>query len=229
MPQVADSSTPPSGAAFEVRFSKQHWGLRSRPLHPRLSGRFRLRSLAPSNQLIQVIPVRPIGAEALFIEQALGATAQTDLVRVTLHPHWPAHLAMPAPAERHYCHSRQASRHHPNRPEPPVSLRFFASSRTFRNHSSRRCHNSQHRTDCSAGQTQNGRTGRFSFSSPLSSLFVPPNAPLGPVPTDIAVQTGRTLPLKNRALAFVGYGTKKRPCAEVKPGRPTNAMKSSWT
>src|ERR1700757_2805655 len=73
--------------------------LRCWPLSSRLRSRLRLVSVAPRDQLVQVIPVRPIGAKTLFVEQSLRATTQTDLVRVALHAHRPAHLAMPAATE----------------------------------------------------------------------------------------------------------------------------------
>jgi hypothetical protein len=137
--------------------------LRRRSLYTGWSGLFQIGNPARGNQLIQVIPVGPIRAESLFIEQPLGATAQTYLVRVALAPHRPTHPTMPAPAKRHQHHSSQARCHHPNWPEPPVFRRFFAPFRVFRHHSSQGSNNSQHRPDYGAGQTQEGRTFLFPF------------------------------------------------------------------
>jgi len=137
--------------------------LRRRSLDPRWRRLFRFRSLAPRNQPVQVIPVRPIRAEVLFIEQSLGAAPQADLVRIALASHRPAHPAMPAPPKRDHGHSRQASRHHPQRPQPPVFPRFFAPLRAFCHHSSQGTHDLQHRPDCSVGQTQRVVPGFFLF------------------------------------------------------------------
>ena len=134
--------------------------------------------LFPRNQFIQIIPVRPIRTEALFIEQPLGATTYADLVRVTLHPHRPAHLAMPAPTERHHDHSSQAGSHYANWPQPPGLPRFSALFRAFCHHSSKGTHKSQHRPDCSAGQTREV-VPYFAFCSPLSPI--PIRGTIGPL------------------------------------------------
>jgi hypothetical protein len=52
----------------------------------------------PGNQTIDVVSVRSIGPECLFIEKAFDAATGTDLVGVSLAADWPAHLVMPATA-----------------------------------------------------------------------------------------------------------------------------------
>lgn len=193
-----------------------HRILRRRSYEVGWSGLSRLRSLAPLNHLIQVIPVRPIRAEVLFIEQPLGATTQTDLIGIALASHRPAHPAMPASPERDQYHSRQASGHYPNRPQPLVFPRFFAVSRAFSHHSSQGTHKSQHRLDCPAEQTQ-GVVPHFSFYSPYSSP--PPKGPMAPCTNGHCGTSEKNITLGLRGLYSVRPGTKSSNAAHFRPAR----------
>jgi hypothetical protein len=77
---------------------------------------------------------------------------------------------------------------------------------------------SQHRTDCSAGQTQKGRTYYFSFSSPFSSCSTNYQRCNGPCTNGHCCTCRKTLTLGNQALVFVGPGTKSGQCARLQPG-----------
>jgi len=50
----------------------------------------------PGDQTIDVISVRSISPESLFIEKAFDTATGTDLVGIPLAADWPAHLVMPA-------------------------------------------------------------------------------------------------------------------------------------
>ena len=198
--------------------------LRRRSLDPRWRRLFRFRSLAPRNQPVQVIPVRPIRAEALFIEQSLGATSQADLVRIALASHRPAHPAMPAPPKRDHGHSRQASRHHPQRPQPPVFPRFFAPLRAFCHHSSQGTHDLQHRPDCSVGQTQRV-VPAFSFSSPFSPA--PTQRCNRPCTIGHCGTCQKNTTLRLQAPVFCSPGEPRTAMQRIITRRASNAMKSS--
>jgi len=56
----------------------------------------------PGNQAIEIVTVRPIGAENVLIEQTLDAAIEADLVGMVLGPHRPTHLPVPtAPQNDH--------------------------------------------------------------------------------------------------------------------------------
>jgi hypothetical protein len=53
------------------------------------------------DQSIEIVTIRSVRAECLFIKQALDATTQADLIRVILRANRPTHLAVPAAAKDH--------------------------------------------------------------------------------------------------------------------------------
>lgn len=55
-----------------------------------------------SHQAIQIVTIRPIRAESLFIKQAFDAAAEANLVGMVLEAHRPAHSAVPAAAENNH-------------------------------------------------------------------------------------------------------------------------------
>ena len=54
----------------------------------------------PSDQTIQIVAVRTKSPKFGFVEQTLDSASQANLVRVAHGTYWPAHLAMPATAEK---------------------------------------------------------------------------------------------------------------------------------
>lgn len=56
-------------------------------------------SLVTCNQTLQVVAIRAIAAEGIFIEEALDAAAKANLVGISLGSDRPAHPAMPAAAK----------------------------------------------------------------------------------------------------------------------------------
>jgi len=54
----------------------------------------------PGNQMIQIVAVGTVGTKGFLIKQALDATAEANLIGMLLEAHRPAHLAMPASAEK---------------------------------------------------------------------------------------------------------------------------------
>ena len=90
-----------------------------------LGGRkFRPSGAIPSNQLIEVVAIRAVGAERPFIEESLDSAVQADLIRVILRPHRPTHLAVPATAQYNDAHARQPSCQHAPEPQPTRLLLF---------------------------------------------------------------------------------------------------------
>src|ERR1700687_1476688 len=87
-----------------------------------MGGRFR--GPFPSGEFVQVIAERAIGGEGLLVEQALGAAAQANLVRISLPADRPAHLAVPAASERQHGRPGQAACHDSG-PPPAGFLEFF--------------------------------------------------------------------------------------------------------
>jgi hypothetical protein len=81
--------------------------------------------LFPSDEFVQVVAERTIGAESFLVEQTHGAAAQANLVRISLHANWPAHLAMPASAERHHGRCASQAACHDSGPPPAGFLEFF--------------------------------------------------------------------------------------------------------
>ena len=74
-------------------------------------GLFLTAILVPSNQLVEVITVRTVGAETVFVEETLDAAARTDLVGMALGPHRPTHPRVPAAAKDYDCSPCQPGRH----------------------------------------------------------------------------------------------------------------------
>lgn len=65
-----------------------------------------------SHQTIQIVTIRPIRAEPLFIKQAFDAAAQANLIGAVMETHRPAHPAMPAAAENHDASRTQSGSNH---------------------------------------------------------------------------------------------------------------------
>lgn len=76
----------------------------------------------PGNETVEVIAVRSIAPEILLIEQALDATAKTDLIGVSLSTNGPAHVLVPAAAQDRDGRSGKASGHNSERPQPTGSF-----------------------------------------------------------------------------------------------------------
>jgi hypothetical protein len=51
---------------------------------------------------VEVVAVRAIGPEELFVEETLDAAAGANLIRISLGSDRPAHLSVPATPERHH-------------------------------------------------------------------------------------------------------------------------------
>jgi len=67
-------------------------------------------NLIPGDQAVQIVTVRAVGAECVFIEQPLDSATQADLIGVVLSTHWPAHIAVPAtPEEYNACACQSCS------------------------------------------------------------------------------------------------------------------------
>ncbi len=65
----------------------------------------------PGNQPVEIVAVRAVTPESLLIEEALYATAETDLISVLLCPNGPTHVLMPATAQDRDRRSRQPGCH----------------------------------------------------------------------------------------------------------------------
>ena len=68
------------------------------------------------HQAIQIVAIRAVGAESLFIKQAFDAAAQANLVGAVLEAYRPAHSAVPAAAENHHASRAQSGGNHPEGP-----------------------------------------------------------------------------------------------------------------
>jgi hypothetical protein len=88
------------------------------PVPDSLPRRVSLPIRLPFNQLIQVIPERPVGTESLLIKQPLCAASQANLVGMSLRPHRPTQSPMPASSHYHKPYSRHAPGEHSDRPQP---------------------------------------------------------------------------------------------------------------
>lgn len=86
---------------------------------------FSLVRTIPSDQELQFIAIRAIGLKGFLIKQSLDATAQADLVGITLGANRPAHLAVPASPEENDGHSSQAGGHYTDGPHPVLLLTSF--------------------------------------------------------------------------------------------------------
>ena len=77
------------------------------------------------DQPVEIITVRTVGAESLFIEKALDAATQANLVRVLLIAHGPAHFTVPAAAKyQDRCSSHSSC--HQTEGNLPTRLLFFS-------------------------------------------------------------------------------------------------------
>lgn len=56
----------------------------------------------PGNQAIEIVTVRPVGAEGILVKEALDATIQADLIGMVLSPDGPTHFAVPATAKNYH-------------------------------------------------------------------------------------------------------------------------------
>ena len=81
-------------------------------------------SSLPGDEPIQLVTVRTVGAECLFIEKPLDAAAEANLIRMLLVAHRPAHFAMPATAKNQHC-SASYSRGYQTEGNLPAGLLFF--------------------------------------------------------------------------------------------------------
>ena len=90
-----------------------------------LLGRLSLVAI-PIDEAVQVVLIGPVAAKSLFIKQTLDAAAQAYLIAITLGPHRPTHLGMPAATKEHYAGPRQARSHQPQRPLPSQLLLLVA-------------------------------------------------------------------------------------------------------
>ena len=70
------------------------------------------------NQPVEVIAVRSVRAESFFIEEALDATPEADLIGAILEANRPAHSAVPAAAKNYDSRRSQPSGNHTQRPHP---------------------------------------------------------------------------------------------------------------
>ena len=80
----------------------------------------------PGNQALEVVAVRPVGAESFLIKQAFDAAAQANLIGVILRANRPTHFAVPAAAEQHHSGCPQPGDHHAQGPQPTRLLFLFA-------------------------------------------------------------------------------------------------------
>jgi hypothetical protein len=78
-----------------------------------------------SDQPVEIIAVRTIGAERLLIEKALDAATQAYLVRVLLKAHRPAHFPVPA-ASKYQDRCASYSSCHQTERNLPTRLLFFS-------------------------------------------------------------------------------------------------------
>jgi len=62
----------------------------------------RLVGVVPSDQTIQIVAVRPVGAECALIEQTFDTAIKADLVGAVLRTNGPAHFAVPATSQDHH-------------------------------------------------------------------------------------------------------------------------------
>jgi hypothetical protein len=82
-------------------------------------------SSVAGNQALEVVAVRPVGAESSLIKQAFDAAAQANLIGVILRAHRPTHIAVPATAEQHHSGCPQPRDHHAQGPQPTRILFLF--------------------------------------------------------------------------------------------------------
>jgi len=78
--------------------------------------------LIPRDQAVQIVAVRPVGAESFLVEEPLDAASEAYLVGVALGPHGPAHPTVPTTSEHHDPGARQACRQQTQGPQPTTLL-----------------------------------------------------------------------------------------------------------
>jgi len=89
------------------------------------SGNLANPSLVARNQAIEVVAVGSVGAEGLFIKQALDAAAQANLIGVITEANRPTHLAVPATSEDYDSSRSHPGGKHTQTPEPTRLLFLF--------------------------------------------------------------------------------------------------------
>jgi len=78
--------------------------------------------MIPSQQAIQIVAVRSVGAKLLLIKKPLDATSEAYLVSALPGANRPAHLAVPATAQHHDCRPRNARSKQAKGPPPGFCL-----------------------------------------------------------------------------------------------------------
>src|SRR5437868_4203503 len=100
----------------------------------------------PGNQPIEVISVRPIGAESLLVEKTLDSATGANLVGIPLSTDRPAHFAVPATTKKHNRRTGQPGSRDTERPKPAQFPLLQLSSHSVNSFSFKRIRHNRDRT-----------------------------------------------------------------------------------